>query len=372
MKNLWKNRILFLLIAVLPLMAQAQSDDDLYYDPAWDAAPVQTVYVTESTPPPTTYREELPSYEDEYDDYDYWDEQGYFYSSRIRRFHRPYRGFGYYDPVYTDLGFYDPWIMPGSSIYINIGGGSDYWSWRRYNRYRFRNNFIAFGGWNTWGWRYYSDPWSYNSWGAYRVYDPWFDPYWGGACFNPGWNYGWNSGWGYHHPYYNHYGNYYYNDIYNQPGYWYGNNNGTVTSNPKGTYFGPRTPGSRTGPSRGTIRNPEYAGGGIPILKESLGRPSGPIVRDQDGGQGNGRVIREKQRIGERDKQNNRPGVDKPALPRKPQTTDPVRKDPLAPATRPNQPTNRDKVGERDRWSDIQKEKPSSSYRTAEKGSEVT
>ncbi len=359
MKNLWKNRVLLLLAATIPLLAQAQSDDDLYFDPVWDVQP-EPVAVYESTPPTTTYREELPEYDDEYDGYEYWEDQGYFYSSRLRRFHNPYRGFDYYDPVYTDLGFYDPWIMPGSSIYINIGGGGDYWSWRRYNRMRWGGPGFAMGGFNTWGWRYYSDPWSYNRWGAYRVYDPWYDPYWGGACFNQGWNYGWNGGfnngwgpgWGN-----NYYVNNYYNDPYNHPGYWYGNNNGTVNQNPKGTYYGPRITDSRTGPSRGTVRDPEYVGGGIPVLKQTNGRPSGPGGMDQDE-TGGGRVIRDNPPTTGRDVSSVREGLDQPSAPRNPQIQEPVRRDPLGPAAGQADRGNTDQVKEGRNWSENSDQRP--------------
>lgn len=357
MKNLWKNRVLLLLAVTMPLLAQAQSDDDLYFDPVWDVQP-EPVAVYESTPPTTTYREELPEYDDEYDDYEYWEDQGYFYSSRLRRFHNPYRGFDYYDPVYTDLGFYDPWIMPGSSIYINIGGGGDYWSWRRYNRMRWGGPGFAMGGWNTWGWRYYSDPWSYNRWGAFRVYDPWFDPYWGGACFNRGWNYGWNGGWGmgwnngWGNGWNNGWNNGWGNDFYNQPGYWYGNGNGTISQNPKGTHYGPRIADSRTGPSRGTVRDPEYVGGGIPVLKQGNGRPSGPGASEQGDADG-GRVIRDNPQTNGRDVSSVREGLDQPTAPRNPQVQEPVGRDPLRPAAGQAERSNTDQVKEGRTWSDI-------------------
>lgn len=361
MKNLWKNRILLLLVATIPLSAQAQSDDDLYYDPVWDVQPEPVATSIVSTPPTSTYREELPEYDDEYDEYEYWEDQGYFYSSRMRRFHNPYRGFDYYDPVYTDLGFYDPWIMPGSSIYINIGGGGDYWSWRRYNRMRWGGPSFAIGGWNTWGWRYYSDPWSYNQWGAFRVYDPWYDPYWGGACFNQGWNYGWSGGWnngwgpGWGNNYY--VNNYYYNDPYNHPGYWYGNDNGTINQNPKGTHYGPRISDSRTGPSRGTVRDPEYVGGGIPVLKQTNGRPSGPGGIDQDDSEG-GRVLRDNPPANGRDLSTVRPGMDQPGAPRNPQVQDPVRNDPLRPAAEQAERKKEDQIKEGRTWSDIPDRRP--------------
>ena len=48
----------------------------------------------------------------------------YFWALRIWRFHRPAFGFGYYDPFYTNLYWYnrDPWAY-GISPYANWGWG---------------------------------------------------------------------------------------------------------------------------------------------------------------------------------------------------------------------------------------------------------
>ena len=45
--------------------------------------------------------------EEDYDDEDY----DYYYSSRIKRFHNPYRGFDFYDPAYVNVYFYDPFYL---------------------------------------------------------------------------------------------------------------------------------------------------------------------------------------------------------------------------------------------------------------------
>lgn len=108
-----------------------------------------------------------------YDDYvdadDYYD---YAYSSRIRRFHRPYSGFGYYDNAYTNYYFY--------------------------------NNDPAY-----WGVSIYS---SYSWWGPgiYYSYDPWVGSSWG---LSFGWSYPYNS---YCSPvYYHNYGFPYYSSYHN-------------------------------------------------------------------------------------------------------------------------------------------------------------
>lgn len=131
---------------------------------------------------------------------EYYDD-GYTYSSRIRRFHQPYRGMGlgYYDFVYTDpfwyggpayspwgwggAGFYDPFFYDPfwgpSMVNINIGFGRP-WGWRR-----------------PWGWG--ASPFDHGFGWAGR---PWG---WGGAGWGgPGWGGGWGGGFynGFYNGYY--------------------------------------------------------------------------------------------------------------------------------------------------------------------------
>lgn len=192
--------------------------DDIYYNPDTDS----DYYTTSSS----TYDDEFDEYEeytgDNYDGGDsyYRDDRnsGYYYSSRIRRFNQPNRGFGYYDPVYTDVynydgynSYYDPFFSR-PSIYVSFGN--------RYNRYNRLNR------WN----RYYGNS-NYNNdyYGGYSPYS-----YGGG-----------NYGGGYGNPY-----NSFYNNAYCPPSYWGGNgyasnniqnaNTTTVTN----TYYGSRKGGS--------------------------------------------------------------------------------------------------------------------------------
>jgi len=175
-KSLLTN--LLMVIAVL-FGASAMAQDDLYYDPATDAGytPVND----------DNYREEskiTKRYEE--DDY-YEDEYAYEYSSRIRRFHRPVQVIDYYDPFFVDMWFYDPFYMPGFTIYG--GGYNDYWRWRQWNRWN-RRNAWAFGfgpswgfGFNSWGW---GSPWGYNAWNNPYVYNNYYyDPYWTWNGYNP-------------------------------------------------------------------------------------------------------------------------------------------------------------------------------------------
>ncbi len=104
--------------------------------------------------------------------------QDYYFSSRIRRFHRNWATFGYYDPLFSDIYWYnyDPFFY-GSSIYI---GYDPFWSfgWPSYYSW----------GYRPWGWAHYGYGWGYGSpWGSYwagHQYGYWagyHDRYWYGA-----------------------------------------------------------------------------------------------------------------------------------------------------------------------------------------------
>ena len=131
------------------------------------------------------------NYYGDYNDYSADDYYDYAYSSRIRRFHNP-AGFGYYDPFYTNMYYYnyDPFCW-GSSIYMSYG----FWNPSPW-------------GWGGWGINY--------GWGGYG---------WGGGYY--GWG-GYNTGYinGYNHGYWNGYSNgladnYYYNS-YDRSSHHYG------------------------------------------------------------------------------------------------------------------------------------------------------
>lgn len=375
MKQVLRFRLYLLALAAMPWSATGQNDD-LYYDPDDPVSMAYVEYEAPSYPSDPGFRETLPSYSSEYDDYNYWDDQGYFYTSRIRRFHRPYGGFGYYDPVYTDLGFYDPWMMPGTSIYIGVGGFNDYWYWRRMNRWRM-NNWMFMGGFNTFGMRMWMDPWSYNSWGAFRVYDPWFDPYWGGACFNRGWGPGW--GWGNTYIVNNYYGNMWAGSSwYSGPGYWYGHHNGTVDVKPTNTYYGPRIGDARTGPVRQGPRDPEYTGGGIPRLRDLVGSDQRPREADPATGNNGGRVqpgapVDRQPVPGVSPPEKGRTAPVEPRERRVDEGRDIPAKEQVDPRSRPEsrddagqprgtvsppQPERRDPLGDRPRWNDTESPRP--------------
>lgn len=164
--------------ALMGISIQAQ--DDLYYNPVTDAPPPRTVAVQ----PPAEeyeYREEAPPETDYYEN-DY----AYEYSSRIRRFHRPPMVIDYYDPLFVDQYFYDPFYLPGASIYTYGGFYNNPWAWNPYVRYPFWGPPRPAWGWGPtfgvsinigWGW----SPW--NNWNVYNNY--YYDPYWAWNGYNP-------------------------------------------------------------------------------------------------------------------------------------------------------------------------------------------
>ena len=162
-----KNFRLFVCFLVLlgnsPLVAQ--SYDDMYYDPAQDNQTYyEESYQTNDSYDNDNYRYENDRLDDRYDD-DYYD---YYYTSRIKRFHRPYYGFNYYDPVYVDVGYYDPFFNPAATVLIYDIPYSyrSYRNWRRLNR------------WNRWN--------GFNRWN-----DPFFNPYF--DYYSPRFNRGWGG-----------------------------------------------------------------------------------------------------------------------------------------------------------------------------------
>jgi len=221
----------------MALTVPANAQDDLYYDPAKDAkAPATNTRYDDEYNEPGNVTRRYNGDDDEYaDDDDY----AYEYSSRVRRFHRPVRSVDYYDPFYVDLYNYDPFFLPGNSIYTY--GYNDYWSWRRWQRHQRWNSFNSWNAWNS-----YNSGWGagWNSWGWNSCYsgfnawnNPWafqnyyYDPYWTSNGYNPYYGGGWNNN----------------NNNYNNNGNGNGNGNGYQ---PK-TYTGVRR--------NGTSVNPGYA-----------------------------------------------------------------------------------------------------------------
>lgn len=126
--------------------------DDVYYDPAKEKTSTGYSDKTEQERYNSEVYEKSQLNQNEYDD-EFIEEEDYdyYYSSRIRRFHRNYIVTDFYDPYYVNLGFYDPYLndpfLWGNSIVFTYGGYYDPFRYRRWNRY---NRFNPF--WNSWDW----------------------------------------------------------------------------------------------------------------------------------------------------------------------------------------------------------------------------
>jgi hypothetical protein len=285
-KNFSALLIPVLLLAVIT-SANAQFDD-VYFDPSKDA-PSQSARNIRST------RSEAPDRGSEsanansgnyaFDDstYGFDDESAppsaleeqydYYYTSRIRRFNRPYYGFDYFDPIYVDAYYYDPFLNPGATvlIYDNFNSFSAYNSWRRWNRWNRVDNF------STWGLSPYTP--FYNTWGFNRQVNPYASPFnswdpWLGSSFSNNVYvnnfYGVNSG--------------FVSNYYCPPAWGAGNVYNTVNAsnnsntNTNGTYYGPRGSGVTPNPQgngRTRIGALEAPAAANPALDKSRTAPTG-------------------------------------------------------------------------------------------------
>jgi len=141
---------------------------------------------------------------------------------RIKRFHRPVYGFGYYDDFYTNLYWYDydPWVW-GTSVYL----GYDWWWWDMYGGPYFSLGYNW--GWGSigWHWGYPFSGWYYYPHFFYRY--PWSPWYWGYG--------GWGYWAGYNHGYWD--------------GYWFGRYYNSFDRN--SYYYGPRISRNETSGAHG-------------------------------------------------------------------------------------------------------------------------
>ncbi len=193
-----KNYKLLTFFVGLLLVGSLSAQDDLYYNPAKDKVVFDDYKSSNKMTNKTNSNDSYNSREDNnYDEeeYAYEEDYDYYYSSRIRRFQRPYYGFNFYDPVYVDMSYYDPFFSPFATSLIydnafsfNAGYGSRWNRWNNYGSYSPFNSY-GYGGYNSFAY----DPWyrgngygssyyGYNSYGA-GYYCP---PTWGN-------NYGYNT-----------------------------------------------------------------------------------------------------------------------------------------------------------------------------------
>lgn len=216
---------------------QAQYDD-LYYNPDDDHT---YNYSSNSNSSSDNYNYDDEDYD--YDNYGYddnnydYDDYDYQYSSRIRRFHRPYYGFNFFDPCYVDVAYYDPFFSPvGTTVLIY----DDFYSFNSFNRFRRWNRWNR---WNSWGG-------GFNTWGVSVGWgNPWFNNGWG-----PGWNRWnrWNSWSRWNDPWFNNG----FSNFYCPPSWGNNFNYNTVVNvnNSNDRYYGPRRSGSTKAPRSGVIR----------------------------------------------------------------------------------------------------------------------
>ncbi|MCC7332117.1 MAG: hypothetical protein IT232_05840 [Flavobacteriales bacterium] len=174
---------------------QKQADKQRVYNEQMGITDSTTYYTDENGDTRITnnyYNGNNYDYNNEYYDYEY--------SSRIKRFHRPYGRYSYYDDCYTNYYWYDynPYNY-GVSVYSSYGwwyprpwGWNIGWSW---------------GGWYTsWGWN--TVGWGWSPWG------------WYGSSYWSGYNHGYWDG------YYA--GNYY--NSYDRNSYYYGHRSSVRSS----------------------------------------------------------------------------------------------------------------------------------------------
>ena len=210
-----RNLAAWMLLPALLLVSSVLSAqyDDMYYDPDTDSGYYNSgSYNTSSN---TNYDDEY-YYDDDYsyddEDYDYYGDEyyDYYYTSRIRRFDRPYYGFDYFDPVYVDAFYYDPFAFGGNTVLIyDSPWGFNRWNrwnrwntWNRWNRWNFGYNPYAYNfgpsvavgvGWNNWGWNSWGGGYGWNSWNRWNRWNNW--GYGSNFYCPPGWgnNYVYNT-----------------------------------------------------------------------------------------------------------------------------------------------------------------------------------
>jgi hypothetical protein len=263
-----KTRMLILIFGLFVFNGAVQAQfDDIYFNPSEKKASSKGISKSQQIQEDVyAYEEDDYAIEEDLSDYDY------YYTARIRRFHRPLRGFNYFDPFYSDMWFYDPGMMmtmaPGVSLLIHTNP----WSFNRFNR---------FSPWNSWD--PFFNPW--NSWGAFN--NPWnrfgFGNPWafGGMGFNTFNPYFGNWGFGGFMPTFG-------------PGVVY-NNNITVVDTK--TYYGPRNSNNNYVPRVGENRRPQAvvpvsprtrgnattAETSIPSRRNSVSSPASPSPRSTTG-----------------------------------------------------------------------------------------
>ncbi len=244
-----------MMMAIASINAQY---DDVYYDPIKNGGTSVTEVYNEPAKPADNYNKtDQPDGTNDkyYDNDEQYDDYDYYYSSRIRRFDRPMRGFGYFDDCYVSSYNYDP-FWSGTSIYVGFDSYWDYNRWRRWNSGPSFGYGFGYGpsfGWNF-GYNNYYSPWSCY---AYNPYPPYGNVFYNNYYYG---DYGYNGGW--------------YNN-----GYYNGNNNGGNNYYGNTVYYGPRKGGGSLtelkGNPRGLIRSTPSNPRGLTNQTPGVGNTNG-------------------------------------------------------------------------------------------------
>jgi hypothetical protein len=233
------NRLTIMVALLLPSMVLFGQFDDLYYTPIRGG--------NNNFDNSQTYNyggnggfDDSAGYDYDNDEYDHYDDYDYQFSRRIRRFHRPNPGFGFYDPFFYDP-FWNPWHNPWAFQPMWIGMPMN--PWMRPGLSLCFNRWNRFGGWGVgMGW---GSPWGFNSWG--NPYMGWGNPYmgwgspWGMDPFMMGYMHGFNQG-----------------NMWGGSG-WGGNHNDWGWNNPgnrQNVVYGARRGGSVSSTPRANVRQP--------------------------------------------------------------------------------------------------------------------
>ena len=180
-----KQKLLLAVASVCAMMLVSTSlsaqYDDMYYDPdEFRSTETSRGYYDDADDDydRISGQEQRSRVSSNYDD-DYYD---YYYSSRIRRFNRPYRGFGYYDPVYVDMAYYDPFFRPAGTTVLIYNGYGGFNRFNNFNRWGYGANPFVQPVLTPYGVRYVDTRFGgiNRSWGDpfYRGFN---DPFYGNA-----------------------------------------------------------------------------------------------------------------------------------------------------------------------------------------------
>lgn len=154
-----KAKLILFLLIISSYNLFSQSNDDIYFDG-----------VEENRVEKTVSSEQYDSEET-----NIYVETDLDYTSRIRRFHQPVRGFGYYNNYYCNQYWYNPYSY---NFYPHHYGFNNYYGWNNlYNPYTY--NPYRYYGWNNWYNPYVYNGWNNNSWNNWNVGNNnswnWFD-----------------------------------------------------------------------------------------------------------------------------------------------------------------------------------------------------